>query len=198
MFEANPLRGLRLGNLTLSALQSTILATRPHPIKLHLFDSMFEDDGKAFVQALKKRQSIFGSLTIFHRDGGPLNTANWKRLFQVGTFEFLDICVLNEEIALLPFSAKTGSLVYEAGSSLTEANVSSLNIVAEKLAFDMFDESEIFPANLFLSLFQRFAALGHFVELTFSGTGLKDEVPECVAHGLIRTLLANKNLECLD
>jgi hypothetical protein len=53
IFEEAPSRKVTFGGLTLSAEQSSILATRTHPVQLSLLNCVFEDEGSAFLDALE-------------------------------------------------------------------------------------------------------------------------------------------------
>jgi hypothetical protein len=57
MFEIAPLLAVELRDLTLSTVQSEVLASRPHPTRLKLLYCLLEDEGSAFVDALQKRNS---------------------------------------------------------------------------------------------------------------------------------------------
>lgn len=123
---------------------------------------MFEDGGTAFVDALQKRKSSFGSLTLV--DSLPLNDDNLKRLLQVDTIDHLDLTSLNHELDLLPFSAQVDYLDYLiSSSSLLEGDMLSLNVVTNKLSLTIRHEDESFPTESMLSLFRQLAHLGHFV-----------------------------------
>lgn len=63
-FDEPPHREVTLESLTLSAKQSKTLATRSHPVHLSFSGCVFEDDRSAFVDAIERRQSSFGSLSL--------------------------------------------------------------------------------------------------------------------------------------
>ena len=95
--DANPARRFVFEQGTWSAEHSVILATRPYPLDLKLcndpldelgFD--FQDDGTAFVDALERRQSPFGSLCLEFEGSypsySPLSSENLERLFNLDFF----------------------------------------------------------------------------------------------------------------
>lgn len=200
MFEVAPLRAVEFQFLVLSAAQSVVLASRPHPTRLELYDCIFDDGGTAFVDALQKRESSFGSLTLPW--GTSLSDDNLRRLFQVDTLERLSICFLAPELALLPFSMKANSLNHSIDvSSLSGADLQSLNIVPSKLSVTMRCEGGTFPTELIISFFRRLADFSHFFELKFDFIFLHSnnmEIPDCVAQEFSRAILANCNLKVLD
>ena len=92
ILDASPTRQFEFAIEDWSVEQSIILATRPYPIELELSESnvthggaTFKDDGTAFVKALEKRQSSFGSLCIDFEsiDDIPFSDENLTRLFKV-------------------------------------------------------------------------------------------------------------------
>ena len=94
-----------------------VLASRSNPVNLNLCDDFaFQDGGTAFVDALEKRHSSFGALSMHpcsYRDKILFSRANFYRLFELGIFEKLRIGLLDKELAFLPFSAKTRVLDYD-------------------------------------------------------------------------------------
>ena len=129
VFDSNPARRFAIRNGSWNTQQSLVLATRPYPLSLRLSSTIpgdvgtfsFTDDGTAFVDALQRRQSAFGLLCLVFVTTGndrvphdmPFSHANIKLLFELeDTFETLIIGCLDEEIALLPFSAKVKVLNY--------------------------------------------------------------------------------------
>lgn len=71
ILDANPKRHFTFQTGIWRAELSAVLATRSYPLKLTLTKSdaegggfVLEDNGTAFVDALEKRQSSFGSLSI--------------------------------------------------------------------------------------------------------------------------------------
>ena len=73
----------------------------------------------------------------------------------------------DDEIAVLPFSAKVGSLDYEIWTKAPlEVALQSLNIEATKLSLSIYIEDLMFfPTDIMISFWRRVAALGHFEEL---------------------------------
>jgi hypothetical protein len=73
-----------------------------------------EDDGTIFLDALENRHTSFGSLSLhFDKDLCPLSRANLERLFRLETIDEIDMCHLNNELILLPLSAKANALTYQ-------------------------------------------------------------------------------------
>jgi hypothetical protein len=153
--------------LTLSAEQGTFLATRPHPARIDFISCSFDDGGLAFVEALEKRQSSLGSLTL----SGDilLNEDHMKRLLKVPTIDHLSLSMPDyKDLGLLPFSAPVNSLYYETKlTSLLNADFTALHIATKKLVLRIQSEDRTYPTEASLSLLRRVAELGHFVELGF-------------------------------
>lgn len=148
IIDASPNRQLAFRAGDWSAEQSVILATRPFRLDLKLGQSThgydyfkLQDEGTAFVKALETRQSSFGSLCLKFESSGdgywtPFSSANLKRLFNLDTtFEQLKLSMLEEEVALLPFSSKTRALTYEIDlNCFQESDFDSLNILTQDLS----------------------------------------------------------------
>ena len=199
MFEVVKTRDVQLFNLTMSAQQSAVLATASHPIVLMLTGCKFEDRGTAFVDAIEKRQTPFGSLTFPKRTG--LSDDNLKRLLQVGMLNSLSLFLLGDEkLTLLPFATKADSLVYDISSaSLLKADFEGLNIAPTSLSLTVHHAGEGFPTEHVLSFLQRVADVGHFVRLRVRiKLSRVVRVPDCVAQELVRATLANCGLTHLD
>jgi hypothetical protein len=131
LFEALPSLQLALKNLTLSAAQSNVLATRLHPIAMTICDSNFVDGGNAFVSALQGRESSFGSLTFQCdlREVIDMDDDIFKRLLEVDTIKHLILPYQyvdprSHELILAPFSTKADFLNYHIWSdTITAANL---------------------------------------------------------------------------
>ena len=104
----------------------------------------FVDGGTAFVDALEKRESPFGSLHITgeidekndfacHTDKMPVSRTNLKRIFQLSEmFDKLTISPLDEECVLLPFFARVNALDYHVDTRYTKsADFRDLNIATK-------------------------------------------------------------------
>jgi hypothetical protein len=117
---------------------------------------MFEDKGTAFVDALQKRITLFGSLAI---GCDALNDENLKLLLDLDVLTHLQLpFVENDELALLPLAAKVESLDYRIFSaSALDTDLSALNIVAKKLYLSVGYEDELFPTDLMVSFWRRVA-----------------------------------------
>ncbi|GAX20793.1 hypothetical protein FisN_7Hu105 [Fistulifera solaris] len=200
------------------AEQSVVLATRPYALDLKLAVSSpnwiyftFQDGGTAFVEALEKRQSSFGSLCLeYDQEYIPLNSENFKRLCNLDTyFERLEISYVDGQDALLPLEAKTKALVYGFEANVYKAtDLASLNIVAQDLDIDVcFDaqgddeDSDNAWERRLISFLRRLAELGHFTRLNISFSIMQDVVPEqeeAITRVLIDTIKANPSLVHLD
>lgn len=195
IFEIAPYRYLQFEGLLLSGEQLIVLATRSHPVRLVFKGCKCEDEGTSFVHAVENRLSPFGRLTIDRR---LLSDANLMRLLEVDVIQHLGVHYLEEELLLLPFSARMDSLECRNFSSgILEDALPSLNIVANKISFSLYDDRALFPPGILLFL-QRVAELGHFVELKFGVYGFRGDIPESVVKELIRAVLANRDLVVLD
>jgi hypothetical protein len=141
------------------------------------------------------------SLTLEGETG--LEEENLRFLLRSEKVQKLTLPQLDEDIVMLPFSAKVDHLDYEIKSSaLLDGDVQSLNIVTQKLGFTIFEEGDAFPVEATLAFLRRLATLGHFVELkirfTFDDDEMEVEIPDCVVQEVIRTALANPKLQVLD
>ncbi|GAX27810.1 hypothetical protein FisN_13Hu083 [Fistulifera solaris] len=170
-----PLRVIEFRNLTLSALQCSLLATRPHPLHVTFQDCEFEGCGWAFVEALEKRTSSFGSLTFKgHID---LASDELERLFQVNCIEHLNLPCLdyNGKVSILPLAAPVDHLKYDlyADPDIMEGIFQSLNIVAKKLDVVIRNSGLDFPTE-------------------YAG------LPDCVLQEMISAVMANCSLNVLD
>ncbi len=194
---------------------SYAFASRPYPLDLTFTETSegytffkFEDDGTAFLDALEKRQSSFGSLCLeYSENPTPFSPSNLERLFRLNThFEKLELSGLVDECVLLPFGAKTNTLEYEFYAETMEpASFDSLDIVTKDLRVKMFLGHDDLSINedhdgLVISFLNRLAELGHFERLDFSIDAGKcfDEFENesAVIAALIHALKANKKLVC--
>ncbi|GAX17712.1 hypothetical protein FisN_10Lu430 [Fistulifera solaris] len=141
IFDNNPKQYIELQGGPWTPEQSTIMATHPYSLDLSLSrEFAFQDEGKAFVDALEKRESSFGSLTIYP-DGNeaPLDRSNLKRLCKLETLDDLTIKFLDEECILDPFAAKVDFLEYTThGNPLLPNSFDSLEIGTKKLNFRLY------------------------------------------------------------
>ena len=199
IFNETPSRELQFNEISLTAEQCTVLATRPHPVQLTFsMDTRFMDTGTAFVDALEHRTSPFGSLTI--EEYVWLSRENLRKFLKLDVIEHLSLPGLsNDELALLALSAKVDSLTCEIGSSLLSEAVSS-SIVARKLSLTI--RSKSFPSEHMLSFLHGVAGLGHFVELDVTLKyvyGYSHDppvsIPDSVVQEIIRAVISNSSLE---
>ncbi len=203
LYATTSSRNLTLRYLTLSVEQSIFLATRPHPMQVTVQFCNFEDQGTEFVDALASRKTSFGSLAyrLPYHDDKPFADDIMRRLLQVDTIKELNLSCLQDELALLPFSARVEYLDYEIDtSSLLEADLQCLEIVTKKLSLSIYhDFDENFPTELLGGFFQRVATLGHFVELKVAIHGrVNFDIPDCFVQEIIRAARANCSLRLLD
>ncbi len=146
---------------------------------------------------MEKRQTPFGSLRI--QDNSPIDDGNLKRLLQLDVINELKMFCLNDELALLPFSAKVDHLDYWiSSSSLLNNDFQLQNIVPSKLTLEIVNGSDAaidgFPTKAVISFFRRVADLGHFVELTVAFGLVSGAIPDCVIHEIIETGTAIANI----
>ena len=203
-----------------NAAQCAALATRPYPLNVRLAVSpldmgtfLFEDGGRAFVDALQMRKSPFGELCmVFAQDRMPrgmvFSHAHLKRLCELeDIFDKLDICPLNRQSVLLPFSAKVKALDYKINSEIVQPNdFNSLDIATKDLNLKMYLDKDSGKwtnppwTDLPIAFLNRAAQLSHFERLSFSIDIWKLERGEVapVAEALIRAIRANPHLTHLD
>ena len=210
ILDSNSTRQVDLGSFV-NEKQSEVLASRPYALNLKLVGHNFAflDYGAAFVDALEKRESSFGSLFMFC--GGNrvcLSSANLQRLLKLEyVFEKLEINSPKRECALLPFSAKVNVLRYRGYTFRMQAeDFRSLDIVPTDLSvvFTMGYEEEDWVA-LVTSFLNRVAQLGHLERLDLSircdddddDEPFERDVVTPVVEALVRAIRANPNLSCL-
>ena len=102
---------MHFDSLKLSAAQSTVLATRPHPIHVTFSECTFKNKGATFVNALENRQSSFGSLTLV--DCAVIHDDHLERLLQLDNLIQhlgLPADLDNPELSFLALFAKVDSL----------------------------------------------------------------------------------------
>ncbi|GAX27733.1 hypothetical protein FisN_13Hu168 [Fistulifera solaris] len=187
-------------NLTLTAQQSDFLASGSLPIGVVFSSCEFEDGGTAYVSALEKRKSSFGSLSL--NVNVPFDDDNLMRLAQVDMLETLFTECWPGDLAFLPFSAKAGFLEYDIPVSALEAgDLGSVDILTKKLCIVVSEyDGQRFPSKPVLSLLRRIADWGQFVELQlrFNFYEKYMAIPDCVVQGIISAVIANRGLKILD
>ncbi|GAX24818.1 hypothetical protein FisN_18Lh099 [Fistulifera solaris] len=208
VFDANPGRIYEFVEGTLSPEHSVVLATRSFPLNVKLTWLSLGDNGTAFVNALSKRdQPSFGlfSMTFCYAHLLPMSHDNIERFLNLNiTFKKLDLGILYDECALLPFSIRTNALSYEFNLTLLDSSdFEDVNILTNDLDLrinlgDTYDWDEHL-----VSIFERIAELGHFQKLRFSVHQgfegyykVKDTTH--IAEALIEAVIDNSDLECLD
>jgi hypothetical protein len=197
----SPSRCIRFQEIFLSAEQSIVLATRAHPIRLKLDWCLFDDRGTAFVNALAKRQTPFGSLKFQYKP--PIDEGNLERLLRVDVINELKLSLLGDEVGMFPFSAKVDHLDYDVSTTLLmKTDFQSQNIVTDKLTVTIYNsnysESDNFPTESVLNFFRRVADLGHSVELSVAVCRVSGDVPNCIVHEIIRAVIANRRLRTFE
>jgi hypothetical protein len=192
IMDANPKRVLALHNGIWSAEQAETLATRPYPINLKFVtlrekkltfadgrrNFAFKDDGRAFVEALEKRQSSFGSLSLSYDrntcDKGEMPVAHeyLERILKLDVFQSFDVGPIHDkECALLPFVMTTDTLHYEIGAKTVESShFASLRIVPRELSITLnLDGLQRDDWHRYVIAFlNRLSELGHLERLDLS------------------------------
>ncbi|GAX20780.1 hypothetical protein FisN_7Hu091 [Fistulifera solaris] len=194
-------RVVHLTNILLSAEQSVVFAKRSDSPYLTFENCAFEDGGTAFLDALETRETTMPSLQF--EGSVPLNDDNLIRLLQIDLLEKLVLPSLSSELTFLPFAAQAKFLHYHISSSaLLEDPFQSVEIATKKLTLVVVHREESFPTEAMLAFFRRIADLGHFEKLSFGinydfiwDDWFPDDVPNCVAQGLIQAALANESLK---
>ncbi|GAX17681.1 hypothetical protein FisN_10Lu403 [Fistulifera solaris] len=176
ILDANRQLSLRCGTWT--AEQSVVLATRPYSMTLKLDDdSCFQDKGAAFVEALERRKSSFGSLhmsstsSFFRPDLRQVCSTNIRRLLQQkNTFDKLAMGALyRKEEILDSFSAPVNALSCEVHADcLTPRDFENLPIAAKDLDIAFNLDLVHDWADLLISFLNRLAELGHLERLRFT------------------------------
>ncbi|GAX21196.1 hypothetical protein FisN_26Lh146 [Fistulifera solaris] len=191
-------------DLALSVEQSRALASQPNCMRMRISCCKFEDEGKAFVDELEKRQSPIG----LKLDGELFfDEVNLRRLFKLNVFNHLVLPYLRDDLALQSFSAHAESLVTRISlRSMSVEDFSTLSIKTKYLTLNIkqfFEEA--FPTELMISFWRRLSELGHFVELRvaiilFSEDVEKTPIPIAapLMKEMIRAIMANRNLQILD
>ncbi|GAX18848.1 hypothetical protein FisN_26Hu150 [Fistulifera solaris] len=170
----------------------------PDPMDLMFRGCKFEDGGTAFVNALAKRKLSYGSLRLEYP--ASLDDNNLQRLFQLNVLNYLSLPSLdNNVLQLQAFSAKVNSLDCHLDVSPEGSNYESLEVWTKRLSVNIGSWYGGFPIEPTLAFLQRLAQLGHFVYLKVRfPIESFDEIPDCIAEELIRTVFANKSLQVLD
>jgi hypothetical protein len=193
--------------------QSLVFATRPYPLYLKIHYSpnkrgnfFFQDDGTAFVEALEQRESSFGTLALVFskKEEVPFSNENLKRLLTLeNIIDTIFVCTVNDECALLPFSAKVKDLEYAfEANSMQLSDFESLQIVATTFTCTMFVDGVDLWERYLLALLERVADLGHFESLYLSidysdqseMAQLKEYDVPAIAEVLIRIIRSNPKL----
>jgi hypothetical protein len=217
ILEANPTRQICFRTGYFGAENSAILATRPCPLnlKISLHHFAFSDDGTAFVDALEKRTSSFGTLILqLDTDGWPFDHTNINRLLRLNVFEKLAFCSLNDDMVFLPFSTQVKTLEYYIEENhFPKTGFESVDIVAKDLRLKVCLNGADNWDELLVSILNRVASLGDMERFDFSVHYYGGEIhPEefdmlenysCVqvsrvAEALVRVIKANPKMTYLS
>jgi hypothetical protein len=204
LFACNPNRRVRISGAKLNSAQLSFLATRDHPIDLTFeCSNVLEDEGDALLQALQVRGLPFGSLH-FLDTALPISDDNVERLVQLPIFEKLTLPEWDDDRKFLPFSAPVRALEYRIHTSkMQAANIQTINVLTEDLTVKIWIDEWDNGQEIALSLLSRLASSGQFRHLgvKFEGEGIAAVEPnhsKSILEELIKTVLANKELESLD
>ncbi|GAX17704.1 hypothetical protein FisN_10Lu423 [Fistulifera solaris] len=191
ILDSNPMRHLHLQ--TGNGLQNNPLCShRDHK-------------GTAFVDALKQRDSRFGSLRInCAPDMMPFSRDDLQQLLQLeNVFEKLTLNSVEEDLVLLPLSAKVRVLKYDLdGYGIRGADLDSIDIAARDLDLRFDFQCNYNWVEVLTSFFNRVASLGHFEKLRLSVGHSVDSI--CfeqtipIVQALKRAVGSNPKLMCLD
>jgi hypothetical protein len=215
ILDANPSQQLELHSGTWSAAQSTVLATRNYPMNLALyFDNKspfgFEDDGTEFLNSLEKRQSSFGSLSMYWDERYhemSFSTDNQRRLCNLEVIDTLRLdpfCFCVKDLKLLSLAAKVNALDYKIKTvDLEPEDLESFDVVTKDLCLEIRIDKDW--DETFIAILDRMAAIGHFECLKLAPCWDEDadrhyafEDMESVADALVRVINGNPKLTCLD
>ncbi|GAX16380.1 hypothetical protein FisN_10Hh404 [Fistulifera solaris] len=204
ILEANPRRQLQFEPGTWTPEQAVILASRSFPMHLIMagdiqWDDYSKDDGGYLIETIANRQSSFGSLSLDLSRGNNtfIDRAFTEELIKLDLLEKLTLGILNEELGLLPFSAKAKALNYTITHSAMQPNdFDSLDIAMKRIhlsisSFRQDDDAGV----LFVAFFLRIAQLGHFEHLGISlkERGMMNDT-ESVVQALIHAINNNPRL----
>jgi hypothetical protein len=211
--DANPTQELMMYEVKLSTAQSVVLATRSYPLDLTFEEnhSAFEDDGAAFITALERRQSSFGSLAMYwegdvYERMPYLSPENLRRLCNLEVFDKLTLDFLRDRaLNFLPFAAKVNTLKYELDAvDIQPEDFDSLDIATKDLSFHLCLSNADNCDTIVISLLNRLASLGHFERLELAiywyesddNWGYDDY--NSIAEALIRVIAGNPKLSHLN
>ncbi len=207
--DVNPQRVWEFEFQTWTVEQSIRMATRPGPLKIHLYTPStihggfsFTDGGTAFVDALQQRTSIFGSLCLHFNRRNPFTTENYVRLLQLErVVEKLELYMFRPD-ALLPFQAQVHSLNYRIDDyEMEKTDFETLPIVAKELTLSIHITRTENWSDSIVTFLDRVAQLGHFEHLGLE-IDLWHEVDYTqmawIAAAIVRVLQNNPSMVSLD
>ncbi|GAX23332.1 hypothetical protein FisN_27Lh106 [Fistulifera solaris] len=166
------------------------LASQSSPVDLMLYDSSFTDDGNSFLQALRQRNTPFGTLTL--NGCSSLKTTFLQPLYQLKHWEALRIVTYARTACtnnLLPFAADAEKVEYEMvvlGDEWKE--IDSITIVPRRFVLKLTKDCFGFP-SVFLRASTQLIELG--IVTTYAMT------EETQLH-LIQAVQRNPVLETLE
>ncbi|GAX16384.1 hypothetical protein FisN_10Hh398 [Fistulifera solaris] len=169
ILDANPQRAISIDEGTWTAQQGVVLATRPYPLRLTFCSKSgfvtFTDSGTAFIEALEKQKSLFGSLCLGYVAFGMLTRENMERLYQLEMLDELKIRSVYKDQALLPFSAKVNSLDYFFDARCVRPeDFHSLDIPAKNLSVNVCSDVWEVCDQFLIAMLNRMTTLGHFTK----------------------------------
>lgn len=182
-------RPLQLFHVNVPKELSIKLASQPYPINMMLSDCSFADDGEAFLAALEKRKTSFGTLIL---NGCSLMGFRFlRRLNQVTTLELLQIISYKATVGpedLLPFASKAKKVEFEVGIPGHSCFDKSFTIVPKRFILKIMNHPTRFVSN-----FLRAAA-----NLTEMGLVMQHAPSEQIWHDLVAAVGDNQNLKELE
>ncbi|GAX21665.1 hypothetical protein FisN_29Hh104 [Fistulifera solaris] len=211
ILDSNPTRDYYLAGGAWSTQQAVVMATRPYSIDLKLGGEpfAFEDDGLAFVDALRKRQTPFGSLWItLNRNERGFSRANMERLLKLEVLESIKVTSRYEGRFLEPLSAKAKALEYiTEGRFYRPEDFESIEIPAKDLNLTWYLDETGNYNGLLISFLNRVADLGHLERLNLSTSrsqwALDNEFPNisefpAITKALVDAIAGNQKLTHLN
>ncbi len=213
ILDSNPKRSLSIQGGVWTSEQAVVLASRPYPINLSISKShrnndsfRFKDGGSAFVDALQRRQSSFGTLAI--TETMPFSRTSLEQLSSGRqTIETLSIGFLQEDCALVPLSTKVNLLrCYLQAKYGQRADLDVLAVAAKELECRIYLDSVPDWDVFLVCLFNRLAKASNLekfhLSIDFSSAGSFEQYDvdrmSSVVDALISVLRSNSKLYHLD
>jgi hypothetical protein len=199
ILDSNPAREIILYCGKWTVEQAVILASRPYPLQMtlgadpslsrdlyYLHGFSFMDGGTEFLSVLEKRESFFGSISLFYGNGQssldheygtgddhvvPLDYINRERLLKLDLVDVggLHNSNLTEESLSVFFSADVNALHCTLkAADFGPEDFEALNIASSDLSLTILLRPRNKWDTLLISFLNRLAQLGHFERLTLS------------------------------